>query len=92
MGLCTMLAVKGVKKIWSLALITAGILFFIQTPDEHERYEMFMIMKPKCTENTIDCLEKRSRWYSDSVEYYVKPIDTAAVIDSLKHIIDKYEK
>ena len=44
MGLCTMLAVKGVKKIWSLALITAGILFFIQTPDEHERYEMFMKM------------------------------------------------
>ena len=92
LGLCTMFAVKGVKKIWGLALITVGILFFIQTPDEHERYETFIKMKPKCTENTIDCLEKRSRWYSDSVKYSIKPIDTAAVIDSLQRVIDKYEK
>ena len=87
-----MFAVKGVKKIWGLALLTAGILFFIQTPDRHERYETLMKMKPKCTENTIDCLEKRACWYSDSVKYYIRPIDTAAVIDSLQRVIDKYEK
>ena len=92
LGLCIMFAIKGVKKIWGLALIITGILFFTQTPDEHERYETFMKLKPKCTENTIDCLEKRSRWYSDSVKYSIKPIDTAAVIDSLKQVIDKYEK
>ena len=49
-----------------------------------------MQMKPKCEHETVKCLEAKSRWYKDSIEYNIR--DTTKIIDSIKQVIYKYEK
>lgn len=48
-----------------------------------------MQMKPKCEHETVKCLEAKARWYKDSIEYNIR--DTTEIIDSIKHVIDKYK-
>ena len=72
----------------------AGILLFNFAPDKEKRFEMFYAMKPKCQEETVSCLKKKAEWYQDSIDYNVniKVLDEKYIIDSLKNVINNYEK
>lgn len=77
----------------------AGILLFNIAPDKETRFKMFYAMKPKCNEETINeetisCLKKKAEWYQDSINYNVNihVLDEKYIIDSLKNVINNYEK
>lgn len=76
--------------------VSAGIALYHISPDENTRIQMFFNMKPKCHEETIECLSKKAEWYKDSAEYkVVRPFtykDETKTIDSLKNEIKKYKK
>lgn len=72
----------------------AGIALFTIAPDKEKRFEMFYAMKPKCQEETVSCLKKKAEWYQDSIDYNVniQVSDEKYIIDSLKNVINNYEK
>lgn len=72
----------------------AGIALFTIAPDKEKRFEMFYAMKPKCQEETVSCLKKKVEWYQDSIDYNVNihVLDEKHIIDSLKNVINNYEK
>jgi len=71
----------------------ASIVLFCIVPNDKTKIEMFYIMKPKCQEETVSCLSKKVEWYKDSVEYNIAPkINEKLLIDSLKNVINNYEK
>ena len=75
--------------------VAAGIGLYIMAPDKNTQLKMFYEMKPTCQEETVKCLSKKANWYKDSVEYKVEPLkkeDDKAIIDSLKNVINQYEK
>lgn len=71
-----------------------GILLFNLAPDKETRFEMFYAMKPKCNEETVSCLKEKAEWYQDSINYNVniQTVDEKYIIDSLKNVINNYEK
>jgi len=72
----------------------AGVILFTIAPDKERRFEMFYAMKPKCQEETVSCLKKKAEWYKDSINYNVniQVVDEKYIIDSLKNVINNYEK
>ncbi len=80
--------------ILGIVCVAAGIALYIVAPDKNTRLKMFYEMKPTCQEETVKCLSKKAKWYRDSVEYKVEYLkkDDAAIIDSLKNIVNQYEK
>lgn len=75
--------------------VAAGIGLYIMAPDKNTQLKMFYEMKPTCQEETVKCLSSKAKWYRDSVEYKVEPLkkeDDKAIIDSLKNVINQYEK
>ena len=81
--------------ILGIVCVAAGIALYIVAPDKNTQLKMFYEMKPTCQEETVKCLSKKAKWYRDSVEYKVKPLkkeDNKAIIDSLKNIVNQYEK
>lgn len=80
--------------ILGIVCVAAGIGLYIIAPDKKTQVKMFYEMKPTCQEETVKCLSKKANWYKDSVEYKVEPLkkDNKAIIDSLKNIVNQYEK
>lgn len=80
--------------ILGIICVAAGIALYIVAPDKNTRLKMFYEMKPTCQEETVKCLSKKAKWYKDSVEYKVEPLkkNDKAIIDSLKNIVNQYEK
>lgn len=80
--------------ILGVICIIAGIALFTIAPDKETRFEMFYAMKPKCNEETVSCLKKKAEWYQDSINYNVNipALDEKHIIDSLKNVINNYEK
>lgn len=80
--------------ILGVVFTITGILLFNFAPDKERRFEMFYAMKPKCQEETVSCLKKKAEWYQDSIDYNVniKVLDEKYIIDSLKNVINNYEK
>ncbi len=72
-----------------ISLITLAVISFsIVNNNKH-----FYNKKPHCIKNDIYCLERLLDWKKDSVKYnYPIPIkvDTARILDSLKHELEKY--
>lgn len=80
--------------ILCVVLTIACIQLFNMVPNKEKRFEIFYAMKPKCQEETIDCLKKKAEWYQDSIDYNVniQAVDEKYIIDSLKNVINNYEK
>ena len=80
--------------ILAVVCIAGGLALYYIAPDKNERIKMFYDMKPTCNEETVKCLSSKAKWYKDSVEYKVEPIkeNNKALIDSLKNIVNQYEK
>lgn len=80
--------------ILGIVCVAAGIGLYIMAPDKNTQLKMFYEMKPTCQEETVKCLSSKAKWYRDSVEYKVEPLkkDNKAIIDSLKNIVNQYEK
>lgn len=80
--------------ILGIVCVAGGIALYFVAPDKNTQLKMFYEMKPTCQEETVKCLSKKAKWYKDSVEYKVESIkkDDKAIIDSLKNIINQYEK
>lgn len=80
--------------ILGIVCVAAGIGLYIIAPDKKTQVKMFYDMKPTCQEETVKCLGKKANWYKDSVEYKVESLkkDDTAIIDSLKNIVNQYEK
>lgn len=80
--------------ILGIVCVAAGIGLYIIAPDKKTQLKMFYEMKPTCKEETVKCLSSKANWYRDSVEYKVNfpKDDNKAIIDSLKNIINQYEK
>lgn len=80
--------------ILGIICVAAGIALYIIAPDKKTQAKMFYEMKPTCQEETVKCLSKKANWYRDSVEYKVESLkkDDKAIIDSLKNIVNQYEK
>ena len=80
--------------ILGIVCVAAGIGLYIVAPDKNTRLKMFYEMKPTCKEESVKCLSSKANWYRDSVEYKVNfpKDDNKAIIDSLKNIVNQYEK
>ena len=80
--------------ILGIVCVAGGIALYIVAPDKNTQLKMFYEMKPTCQEETVKCLSSKAKWYKDSVEYKVEPLkrDDKAIIDSLKNIVNQYEK
>ena len=80
--------------ILGIVCVAAGIALYIVAPDKNTQIKMFYEMKPTCQEETVKCLSSKAKWYRDSVEYKVESPkkDDKAIIDSLKNIVNQYEK
>lgn len=80
--------------ILGIVCVAAGIALYILAPDKKAQLKMFYEMKPTCQEETVKCLSSKAKWYQDSVEYKVNfpKEDDKAIIDSLKNIVNQYEK
>ena len=80
--------------ILGIVCVAAGIALYVIAPDEKTQVKMFYEMKPTCKEETVKCLSSKVKWYKDSVEYKVNfpKEDDSAIIDSLKNIVNQYEK
>lgn len=74
-----------------LAILILGADFYFIVKNN----ELFYNRKPHCLKNDIQCLERLLEWKKDSVKYnFPVPIkvelDTARILDSLKHELEKY--
>ncbi len=80
--------------ILGIVCVAGGIALYIVAPDKNTQLKMFYEMKPTCQEETVKCLSSKAKWYRDSVEYKVESLkkDDKAIIDSLKNVINQYEK
>lgn len=80
--------------IVGILCVAAGLALYYIAPDKKTQLKMFYDMKPTCQEETVKCLSKKAEWYKDSVEYKVEPLmeNNKALIDSLKNIVNQYEK
>lgn len=80
--------------ILGIVCVAAGIALYFVAPDKNTQLKMFYEMKPTCKEETVKCLSSKAKWYRDSVEYKVESLkkDDSAIIDSLKNIVNQYEK
>ena len=80
--------------ILGIVCVALGIALYILAPDKKAQLKMFYEMKPTCQEETVKCLSSKANWYRDSVEYKVNfpKEDDKAIIDSLKNIVNQYEK
>ena len=80
--------------ILAVVCIAGGLALYYIAPDKNEQIKMFYDMKPTCQEETIKCLSKKAEWYRDSVEYKVELLkeNNKSLIDSLKNIVNQYEK
>jgi hypothetical protein len=81
--------------VLGIVCVAGGIALYFVAPDKNTQLKMFYETKPTCQEETVKCLSKKAKWYRDSVEYKVKPLkkeDDKAIIDSLKNIVNQYEK
>lgn len=80
--------------ILGIVCVVAGIVLYNIAPDKKTQLKMFYETKPTCKEETLKCLSSKAKWYMDSVEYKVEPLkkDDKALIDSLKNIVNQYEK
>lgn len=80
--------------ILGIVCVAGGLGLYIAAPDKKTQIKMFYEMKPTCKEETLKCLSSKAKWYRDSIEYKIKPLkeDNKALIDSLKNIINQYEK
>ena len=80
--------------ILGIVCVTAGIVLYNIAPDKKTQLKMFYESKPTCKEETVKCLSSKAKWYRDSIEYKVEPLkeDNKALIDSLKNILNQYEK
>lgn len=80
--------------ILGIVCVAGGIALYTVAPDKNTQLKMFYEMKPTCQEETVKCLSSKAKWYRDSVEYKVEPLkkDNKAIIDSLKNIVNQYEK
>lgn len=80
--------------ILGIVCMAAGIVLYNIAPDKKTQLKMFYESKPTCKEETVKCLSSKAKWYRDSVEYKVEPLkkDDKALIDSLKNIVNQYEK
>lgn len=80
--------------ILGIVCMAAGIVLYNIAPDKKTQLKMFYESKPTCKEETVKCLSSKAKWYRDSIEYKVKPLkeDNKALIDSLKNIVNQYEK
>jgi hypothetical protein len=80
--------------ILGIVCMAAGIALYIIAPDKKTQIKMFYETKPTCKEETVKCLSSKAKWYRDSIEYKVKPLkeNNQALIDSLKNIVNQYEK
>ena len=80
--------------ILGIVCVTAGIVLYNIAPDKKTQLKMFYESKPTCKEETVKCLSSKAKWYRDSIEYKVEPLkeDNKALIDSLKNIVNQYEK
>lgn len=80
--------------ILGIVCVAGGIALYLVAPDKKTQIKMFYEMKPTCKEETVKCLSSKAGWYKDSVEYKVEPLKKAdkALIDSLKNIVNQYEK
>lgn len=74
--------------------VAGGLALYYIAPDKNTQLKMFYEMKPTCQEETVKCLSSKAKWYRDSVEYKVESLkkDDTAIIDSLKNIVNQYEK
>jgi nitrate reductase gamma subunit len=80
--------------ILGIVCVAGGIALYTVAPDKNTQLKMFYEMKPTCQEETVKCLSSKAKWYRDSVEYKVESLkkDDTAIIDSLKNIVNQYEK
>lgn len=81
--------------VLGIVCVAGGIALYFVAPDKNTQLKMFYETKPTCQEETVKCLSKKAKWYRDSVEYKVESIkkeDDKAIIDSLKNIVNQYEK
>jgi predicted PurR-regulated permease PerM len=80
--------------ILGIVCVAGGLALYYIAPDKNEQIKMFYDMKPTCQEETVKCLSSKANWYRDSVEYKVESLkkDDKAIIDSLKNIVNQYEK
>ena len=80
--------------ILGIVCVAGGITLYTVAPDKNTQLKMFYEMKPTCKEETVKCLSSKAKWYRDSVEYKVEQLkkDDSAIIDSLKNIVNQYEK
>ena len=80
--------------IIGIVCMAAGIALYNIAPDKKTQLKMFYESKPTCKEETVKCLSSKAKWYRDSIEYKVEPLkeDNKALIDSLKNIVNQYEK
>ena len=80
--------------ILGIVCVAGGIALYFVAPDKNTQLKMFYETKPTCKEETLKCLSSKAKWYRDSVEYKVEPLkkDETAIIDSLKNIVNQYEK
>jgi hypothetical protein len=80
--------------ILGIVCMVAGIVLYNIAPDKKTQLKMFYESKPTCKEETVKCLSSKAKWYRDSIEYKVKPLkeNNQALIDSLKNIVNQYEK
>lgn len=80
--------------ILAVVCIAGGLALYYIAPDKNEQIKMFYKTKPTCQEETVKCLSSKAKWYKDSVEYKVEPLkeNNKALIDSLKNIVNQYEK
>lgn len=71
-----------------------GICLISISPSQQKRIKMFYDLKPACQEETVGCLKKKAEWYQDSIDYNVniQTVDEKYIIDSLKNVINNYEK
>lgn len=80
--------------ILGIICVAGGLALYYIAPDKNTQLKMFYEMKPTCQEETVKCLSSKAKWYRDSVEYKVESLkkDDTAIIDSLKNIVNQYEK
>lgn len=80
--------------ILGIICVAGGIALYFVAPDKNTQLKMFYETKPTCQEETVKCLSSKAKWYRDSVEYKVESLkkDDSAIIDSLKNIVNQYEK
>lgn len=76
-------------------VIVSGVMLCLGIDVGDEKRDMyFMHAKPTCQEETVSCLTAKAEWYRDSARLSVSavPRDTSRQVDSLKAIVNQFEK